>query len=115
MQQQQQHQDEFMADDVVGIERWNGSRVRIAHKEVVAKPDLAYIHFDAITEDSIATWAEMALPQYFIDQAMQHGIPLVIGILVTCYHRQLIIWFNRSVSPSQPSFSFSNQRLPSSC
>jgi truncated hemoglobin YjbI len=54
-QQQQQHQDEFMADAVVGIERWNGSHVRIAHKKVVAKPDLTDIHFDAITEDSIAT------------------------------------------------------------
>jgi truncated hemoglobin YjbI len=54
-QQKQQHQDEFMANAVAGIERWNGSHVRIAHKEVVANPDLTDIHFDAITEDSIAT------------------------------------------------------------
>lgn len=71
MQQQKQHQKAFMTYAFGGAKHWNGSPMREAHKELVAKMGLTDRHFDAIAEDLVATLAELEVPQDLIDEVVQ--------------------------------------------
>ncbi|MEA5628333.1 group 1 truncated hemoglobin [Nostoc sp. UHCC 0251] len=71
MQQQKQHQKEFMIYAFGGAQHWNGRNMREAHKELVAEMGLTDSHFDAIAEDLVATLVEMEVPQTLIDEVVQ--------------------------------------------
>ncbi|MBE8971020.1 group 1 truncated hemoglobin [Nostocales cyanobacterium LEGE 12452] len=71
MQQQKQHQKDFMIYAFGGAQHWNGRTMRDAHKELVAEMGLTDIHFNAIAEDLVATLVEMEVPQNLIDEVVQ--------------------------------------------
>lgn len=71
MQQQKQHQKDFMTYAFGGTQQWNGRTMREAHKELVAEMGLTDSHFDAIAEDLVATLVEMEVPQDLIDEVVQ--------------------------------------------
>lgn len=71
MQQQKQHQKDFMTYAFGGAQHWNGRTMRDAHKELVAEMGLTDIHFDAIAENLVATLVEMEVPQTLIDEVVQ--------------------------------------------
>jgi len=71
MQQQKQHQKDFMTYAFGGAQHWNGRTMRDAHKELVAEMGLTDSHFDAIAEDLVATLVEMEVPQTLIDEVVQ--------------------------------------------
>ena len=71
MQQQKQHQKDFMTYAFGGAQHWNGSTMREVHKELVTEMGLTDIHFDAIAEDLVATLVEIEVPQTLIDEVVQ--------------------------------------------
>jgi hemoglobin len=71
MQQQKQHQKDFMIYAFGGAQHWNGRSMRDAHKELVAEMGLTDSHFNAIAEDLVATLVEMEVPQTLIDEVVQ--------------------------------------------
>ncbi|MEH2352363.1 group I truncated hemoglobin [Nostoc sp.] len=71
MQQQKQHQKDFMIYAFGGAQHWNGRTMREAHKELVAEMGLTDSHFNAIAEDLVATLVEMEVPQTLIDEVVQ--------------------------------------------
>ncbi|MFN6568670.1 group I truncated hemoglobin [Dendronalium sp. ChiSLP03b] len=71
MQQQKQHQKDFMTYAFGGAQHWNGRTMRESHKELVAEMGLTDSHFDAIAEDLVATLVEMEVPQTLIDEVVQ--------------------------------------------
>lgn len=71
MQQQKQHQKDFMTYAFGGAQHWNGPTMRNAHKQLVAEMGLTDSHFDAIAEDLVAALVELAVPQALIDEVVQ--------------------------------------------
>ncbi|MBE8998378.1 group 1 truncated hemoglobin [Nostoc sp. LEGE 12447] len=71
MQQQKQHQKDFMIYAFGGAQHWNGRTMREAHKELVAEMGLTDSHFNAIAEDLVATLVDMEVPQTLIDEVVQ--------------------------------------------
>ncbi|WP_392533632.1 group 1 truncated hemoglobin [Nostoc sp. C117] len=71
MQQQKQHQKDFMIYAFGGAQHWNSRSMREAHKELVAEKGLSDSHFDAIAEDLVATLVKMEVPQTLIDEVVQ--------------------------------------------
>ena len=71
MQQQKQHQKDFMTYAFGGAQHWNGRPMRDAHKELVAEMGLTDSHFDAIAEDLVATLVELEISQALIDEVVQ--------------------------------------------
>lgn len=71
MQQQKQHQKAFMTYAFGGAKHWNGRPMREAHKDLVAEMGLTDSHFDAITENLVATLVELKVSQELIDEVVQ--------------------------------------------
>ncbi|BAZ38464.1 globin [Calothrix sp. NIES-4101] len=71
MQQQKQHQKDFMTYAFGGIKHWDGRPMRDSHKKLVTEMGLTDIHFDAIAEDLVATLVELEVPQTLIDEVVQ--------------------------------------------
>lgn len=71
MQQQKQHQKDFMTYAFGGAQHWNGRSMRNAHKQLVLEMGLTDSHFDAIAEDLVATLVELEVPQALIDEVVQ--------------------------------------------
>jgi hemoglobin len=71
MQQQKQHQKDFMTYAFGGAPHWNGRTMRNAHQELVAEMGLSDRHFDAIAENLVATLVELEVPQVLIDEVVQ--------------------------------------------
>lgn len=71
MQQQKQHQKDFMTYAFGGAKHWDGRPMREAHKALVTEMGLTDRHFDAIAEDLVATLVELEVPQDLIDEVVQ--------------------------------------------
>ncbi len=71
MNEQRQHQKNFMTYAFGGAEQWNGKSMREAHQKLVENMGLTDIHFDAIAEDLVATLVEINVPQELIDEVVE--------------------------------------------
>ncbi len=71
MNQQRQHQKDFMTYAFGGAKQWDGKPMRAAHKKLVEEMGLTDSHFDAIAENLVATLVEINVPQDLIDEVVQ--------------------------------------------
>lgn len=63
MEQQRSHQKAFLTYAFGSSGEYNGRYMRAAHQEMVANQGLAGEHFDAITEDLLATLEDMGVSE----------------------------------------------------
>ena len=71
MNQQRQHQKDFMTYAFGGAKEWDGKPMREAHQKLVKERGLTDGHFDAVAEDLVATLIEINVPQELIDEVVQ--------------------------------------------
>lgn len=83
MQQQKQHQKDFMTYAFGGASHWDGRPMRDAHKRLVTDMGLTDSHFDAIAENLVATLVELQVAQPLIDE--------VVGIVGSVAHRNDVL------------------------
>ncbi|MDJ0844825.1 group I truncated hemoglobin [Crocosphaera sp.] len=71
MNQQRQHQKDFMTYAFGGAKQWDGKPMREAHQKLVEEMGLTDSHFDAVAEDLVATLVDINVPQELIDEVVK--------------------------------------------